>query len=116
MTVTPWQIYLITRLDSLNTVLAELLAVSLVVLTVGIAFILNEDAIDDKAMVWVRRTVAVSGVLAPLLMLSLVFIPTSKEAAAMLAIPKVVNSTLVREDIPEVVKELCRKVLDKESK
>lgn len=116
MTVSAWQIYLVTRLDGINGLLAVLFPLALVIIFVGMLFLINDDTLEEKSVAAFRKAVSVSLVLAPLLGLALVLVPTSKEAAAMLVVPKVVNSKLVQQNIPEVVRELCRQVLDKEKK
>lgn len=116
MTVSAWQIYLVTRLDSIHCLLAVLFPLALVIIFVGMLFLINDDTLEKEAVAAFRKAVSVSLVLAPLLGTALMLVPTSKEAAAMLVVPKVVNSSLVQRDIPEAVRELCRQVLDKEKK
>ena len=116
MTVSAWQIYLVTRLDSINGVLAVLFPLTLIVVFIGTMFLINDDALEEKAVPTIRKAVVILSVLAPLLGLALMLVPSSKEAAAMMVVPKVVNSKLVQQDIPEAVRELCRQVLDKEKK
>lgn len=116
MTVSAWQIYLITRLDGINCMLAVLFPLALVIIFVGALFLINDETLEEKAIATIRKAVVVFSVLAPLLGVALMLVPTSKEAAAMMVVPKVVNSKLVQQDIPEVVMELCRQVLDKGKK
>lgn len=116
MTVSAWQIYLVTRLDGINGLLAVLFPLALVIIFVGMLFLLNDETLEENAIATIRKAVVVSSVLAPLLGVALMLVPTSKEAAAMMVVPKVVNSSLVQRDIPEAVRELCRQVLDKEKK
>lgn len=93
--ITPSTIYWLTRLDNLG---AATLSLALVCAIVGtIAIFLNmvswESEDDDKGF----GTGIKMLVFAVAMLVATVFIPTTKEAAAMLVIPKIANSESVQQ-------------------
>jgi len=118
MEITPFTLYLITRLDGLLHASHGLTFLSGVTIVAGI-FIYFIEFYGDKEVDaelspsrekgyrlvcgmsgWFMRTVFVIFLLLGWL------VPSSKELAAFIIIPKVVNSDLVQEDIPGEIKEL----------
>lgn len=115
--ITAWQIYLITRLDALIGVSVVILIFTGLVIIVTLVkwqtYSDNYDWKDNKENLvpifkkWLKIEFA-------LLIMSLfviVTIPTSKEAAAILIIPKIANNEHVQ-NIPNKTLELVEKQLD----
>lgn len=95
--VTAADIYWLTRLDALNTVLAVASAVTLFVGICVSAIGASED--EPKVM----RLGLCSLAFAALCGLALAFVPTTKEMCAILVIPKIANSQEVQGLGSEVV-------------
>ncbi len=102
--MTHWDVYWFTRLDSLVTVFQVLLITGIVGLVPFIICLITEygDYGDDKQkkiINWLK--VLLSGLVFS--MLCLMFIPTTKEAAAIYLLPKIANSEFAKEaeKIPE---------------
>lgn len=115
--ITAWQIYLITRLDALIGVSVVILIFTGLVIIVTLVkwqtYSDNYDWKDNKENLvpifkkWLKIEFA-------LLIMSLfviVTIPSSKEAAAILIIPKIANNEHVQ-NIPNKTLELVEKQLD----
>ena len=97
MMITPSTIYWITRLDAI-CVLAAIFAICGTLLSIGAwAFFFvagEEDRVEAQTVArkvaMVLTTIAINGIVASC------FVPTTKEAAAMLVLPKVANSESVQ--------------------
>lgn len=107
MTLTPSDVYWITRLDNFGCIGWIVIFICIVV---AVCFIVNTDweALDNEKsyayedsrlkLKYIKRCGLVLAVTVGIL----AFIPSTKEAAMMYALPKVVNSEVVKEDIPEL--------------
>lgn len=110
--ITTTQMYWITRADAIYTTLTGFM-VPLIILTVLativkiISIFVGADDDDDVQLIksvtkfWVGFCVAL-GLIAGVRM----FVPTTKELAAIIVVPKIANSTLVTEKIPQELAEL----------
>jgi len=97
--ITSWQIYWITRLDSLNVALAIIwiaLAIASVAMIIG-AFVYSLDDELEQYPVGVMKKITITTV--AVLLLS-IFIPSTKEVAAIYLIPKIANNEQVQK-LPE---------------
>ena len=114
MSISPFSIYLITRCSAISTLLFVLCILSLVVLIIGsLVNVLSAGDRDEEAarelfnavrMRWAAIVFAVSATLCAL-------VPSTKEAVAIFTIPKVVNSRMVQEDIPQAVRDLWNRTV-----
>lgn len=102
--ITSSDIYWITRLDGINNC-----AVGVSIVT-GIAFffftIFHFCAIADKMYEIVPlflRTAVISGIFFALSLITLVFVPTTKEAIIIYGLPKVVNNEKVQQKVSSAV-------------
>ena len=105
--ITTTQMYWITRADAIYTTLTGFM-IPLIILTVLativkiISIFVGADDDDDVQLIksvtkfWVGFCVAL-GLIAGVRM----FVPTTKELAAIIVVPKIANSTLVTEKIPQ---------------
>lgn len=104
MTITPFEMYWITRASALNTMF---LILSIVFAFLSIAL---TPAVGETCQRGHKDTAQflkqIYKVLLPLLALSIlgvVFIPRTKELAAIIAIPAIVNSNIAQERVPEAL-------------
>jgi len=101
MEFTSWTLYWVTRLDGIGctfAILMILLGIVLSVSTLGLLILTIEDGYPRQA----TRPLKISISAFALLLLLSVFTPTTKEMAAILVLPKVAQSEVVTEDIPEL--------------
>lgn len=111
-------IYMITRCDAINIVMAFLMVIFIV------SFIINSIAVfvcianhhdhinDVKTSFWVdnikkfKRARNISLLFSAVFMVLYAAMPTTKEMAFIYVVPKIVNSEMVQKEIPKEVKEL----------
>ena len=96
MVVTAWQMYWITRLDSINTFVVVSAFLFFTVFGGSLATILANVYDSSKF----RVITATSLILAVLFGVSAAFIPSTKDAAAIIMIPEIANN----QDVQDVVK------------
>ncbi len=92
--ITPTQMYWITRLDNIYNILA---VGALITLVIGVTFLLvffvSDCGKDLKGFkVWGIRTL----VLGVLLLVAHAFVPTTKQMAAIIVVPKIMNNEKVQ--------------------
>ena len=126
MNITPWLMYLITRLDDLNIIAAiiGLPALVVAVLAAIVWFPIKfDDGLGDKddrdvAARFTWRMVKTASIIALCGILLDVLLPTRKEMITILAVPAVVNSQVVQKDLPELYRRalaICLDTLDEKS-
>ena len=101
--LTMTQMYWLTRLDGIIVFATMVMATSCILLTMSTVFgiIANIDGEDGMTNFAIR----ILKVLFPTFIISTifaVFVPTTKEMALIYVAPKLVNSSIVREDIPKI--------------
>ena len=96
MVITAWQMYWITRLDSINTLVVVSALLFFTVFGGSLATILANVYDSSKF----RFITATSLILSILFGVSAVFIPSTKDAAAIIMIPRIANN----QDVQDVVK------------
>lgn len=119
MEITPFTVYLISRLTPLYEFVTALCVVSVAALGVGsIAFLVmtadsDLEAETQRAILrWLRWMVSASIVFGALM----VAIPSTKDAAAMVVLPRIANSQSVRElgdAVVELAKAWCEELRPK---
>lgn len=101
MTITPSMMYWFTRLDAIDCVFAVLLTISAVWFIVTlVAFGINEPYDEDKKP-YMRSFRWSAGVFIMSLIVS-AFVPTTKEMAMIYVVPRITESQIVKQDIPEL--------------
>ena len=111
MTVSALDIYLVAQCDKLSMLLLAIALLS----TVGVLLVyLHMDERLNKEYNkflcrWGFRCMVVAFVSWPVFCV----MPNSRTVAAMLVVPKIVNSDIVPQDIPAAVKQLIHMYLDK---
>ena len=96
MVITAWQMYWITRLDSINALVVVSAFLFFTVFGGSLAIILA-GAYDSSKF---RFITATSLILAVIFGVSAVFIPSTKDVAAIIMIPEIANNR----DVQDVVK------------
>ena len=107
MSITPETIYWVTRLDAVKDALGAsvIVCIFIFVLSLGVSGLAGNDLEDHPVLRTLFAMGIVIGLLgAPVAGIATTFIPTSKEYAAMLVVPRVANN--------ETVQELGSKVVD----
>ncbi len=97
--ITPWQMYLITRLDGLIDAAGISLALTVIVFWALVFVGCLEDKVKDFTP-WLKRLGIVCLCLVPVIVLT----PRSKQLAAIILVPALVNSEHAQE-IPDKVLE-----------
>jgi len=95
--ITSWQIYWLTRLDGLQTLAAVSFGISVV--ATAVSFLVKIFATASNDVSAVKGSTSVLKVSVPVMcvaLFTLCFLPTTKEAAAIFAIPAVVNNPQVQ--------------------
>lgn len=100
MTISAWDIYWITRLDNLQLVLILGLAVSL---CISALTLIESDSVEDFVKPACKYFLPVAAACA----MGLVFVPSTKSAAAMYVVPAIVNSEAVQK-IPAELTALAK--------
>lgn len=107
MNITGWDIYWITRLDELDMffTVPAIVACLAGIMGLFVSFVANEQ----HEVILKKTGKKVAKIALPLgffCWAMCVFLPSTKEMAAIIVIPKLANSKLVNETIPEEAKEL----------
>lgn len=108
--ITPFSIYLIMRLDSIKSTLTGMSALfSFIGFIALVAFLVSLDS-ESETCLKVRkicsRIVLTAISIVIFCIVSHAFVPSTKEAAAIVLVPKIVNSEFVQETLPKESKEL----------
>jgi len=103
--MTPFEMYLITRLDGLRLFLA--LVVMFGVVATVVSFGMYSDGAFDKCKLWGKRLVAVVLTAS----VGLIFLPSTKDIALIYAVPAIINNEDVQALPPELAK-LARMKID----
>lgn len=106
-----WHVYLFTRLDSLNVVLALItMSIAFVVLLSLWAYFM-EDYEDDTVASTLKGNMKMTIILFCISVLANVALPTQKEMAAIYLLPKLANTQELQQ-IPKDTAKLLRLQLD----
>lgn len=109
--ITTTQMYWLTRLDNVHDLLCGILVATFIALGIlsviaGIATFVSDTEEDRQKAAFARRVWLGAALIALISGLIHVFTPTTKELAAIIVVPKIANSTLVTEKIPQELSEL----------
>ena len=105
--ITPTLVYWITRLDSLVALFTAGIVVSGLVL-LATAIVAVSSYVDDELDIS-RKAVSFAKLFAAILIafaIARVITPTAKEMCAVIAIPKMANSEIVNQQLPDAVKKV----------
>jgi len=108
-----WTIYWITRLDAVDAWLTGTLIVFALMTAVGAMISLLWVIEYEKWPRFGTRGLSVGVVLCLLLSVAIVFVPTTKEAAAIVVIPAVANNETVQGEVSELY-TLAKEWLEKQ--
>lgn len=110
MTITPFEVYLITRLDDLRCWCGAFVGVYIALFAgLIIVTLVRSASIDDELTR--KGSEAIEGfvrkfkpfIVLPIAVALMVLIPTTKEAAAIKVVPAIANSEIVQDKIPEAL-------------
>jgi hypothetical protein len=108
--MTGTEIYWLTRLDgivNLSTVMAIFGTVSAIVGTIVlVVWAVCENGKADNGWWFLLKTIIIVWIASILFVLATLFVPTTKEMAAIIVVPKIVNNEQVKE-LPENVLDLA---------
>lgn len=109
--ITTAQMYWLTRLDSVHSLLSGILVVTCIALGIlsviaGIATFVSDTEEDRRKAAFARRIWLSAALISLTAGIIQVFTPTTKEMAAIIVVPKIANSQLVTEKIPQELSEL----------
>lgn len=110
MTITPFEVYVITRLDTFKSWCGAAAAI-LVILFVGLlaVMIIRSIYLNDESAVKTCDTLigfikkAKLFITLPIAIAATILTPTTKEAAAIKVVPAIANSEIVQDKIPEAL-------------
>lgn len=103
MTITPFEMYWITRASAINTMFLILTIVIALISLLAIPAICESRHREEEQERIFKKTYSI---LLPLLAFSLlgaVFMPRTRDVAAIIAIPAIVNSEIAQEKVPEAL-------------
>lgn len=112
--ITPAMIYWIMRLDGICETAKILLTISMIAtvafFAILTAFIVDfgpePDEEEERFIKKAKKCFKISSLFTIVLLVIAMFVPTTKEMCAIVTIPKVVNSEIVTEQIPDATKNL----------
>lgn len=103
MNITPFEMYWLTRLDGISTFFVTGASIAIGGLILGL-ILLPIFAIDFEDLVPIlKQNIGKAFVVFSIFCCGAVFVPTTKEAAAIIVIPALVNSDITKEKVPEVL-------------
>lgn len=106
MNITPFEMYWITRASAINTFFMTLMLVSIIVSAVAISAIHEFTASAEERARVAKKTYSILFSLLVFSVLGAIFTPRTKDLAAIIAIPAIVNSDIAKEKIPETLNGL----------
>ncbi len=112
--MTSWMMYWLMMLDNIRGATAALTAVSAIVTFFGVCFFAvarisnsEKDKEDNrKILEWLKWPLRTAWLFTITFTLGCIFIPTTKQMAAIIVVPKIINNKQVQE-IPEKLMGLC---------
>lgn len=106
MTITPWTMYWLVKLDSLNGFFFTVAWMAVTAASIGIAVTAYEWDMHENTCPTVRRWVKRLAFLSLFSGFASAVLPTTKQMAAIVVIPAITNSELVSETVPREAGEL----------
>ena len=115
MTISPFELYMILKLDDIHNLLSAfgaVLFISFIISAILLAvwFFTSLDDLDDISFRFARRMIKkifsiLLGALFVVLLLQAA-IPTTRQMAAILVVPAIVNSEFMQKDLPADLREI----------
>lgn len=109
MTISPWTLYWILCLDNIRELCSIIVLLTTIVLVFMSTILLTSNVaplIEGKALRAYKCSLYISLILFAGALIGNAFIPSTKQMAAIIVVPAVVNSKIVQEDMPREAKEL----------
>lgn len=115
MSMTAFNLYLLSRLDDIRVLLFVLAVIAAVVAIVVLlhVYVFNDDGMDaeekgNAAMPWMKRC----GLLFAFCALGMTLVPTTKEMLLILGVPAVLQNRAVRKDLPDLYDKAIKRILE----
>lgn len=108
MTISTSLMYWFTRLDGLHNLFQAIIilgTIAFIIFTVVYIYALCEEQIDDDATFikkFASRTLKILSIPLILALSGLIFVPTSQEMAMIYVVPRLAESQVIKQDIPEI--------------
>lgn len=112
--ITESELYWITRLDNFSTAACICIVISAILLVmsiIGVLMSLSDN--DQECRSFFRRFLVASLICFIFIGIGAIFIPTTKEMAAIKGIPAIANSKFVSQDAEAYIRRLCEAVIGK---
>lgn len=109
MTISPWTLYWILTLDNIKsfcTIITLVTTVALILISALLIANSRDPCIEDGPLRAYKYSLYISLILFAGALIGNAFIPSTKQMAAIIVVPAVVNSKIVQEDMPREAKEL----------
>lgn len=102
MTITPAQLYWISRLDNICGLSIVILVFSIIAIIItGVAWAINEPY-DDEDKIPYKKSLRISTTAIIIGALISMFVPTTKEMAMIYVVPAINQSEVIQKDLPEL--------------
>jgi len=112
MDISAWDLYWVFRLDNIHNLLTVTIGVTIILAAVG-SFILtalwedkDKQTGDGKVFRWARTKYLPTCLVLLLALIAKVFLPTTREMAAIVVLPRLAQSQVVTEKLPAEAAEL----------
>lgn len=106
MALTPFQVYLVMQLDSINTLAFVFGVLSAIVFTISfICYVVNNASSKKEEAACAEMALGIAkkvGVLAALSLILGTFLPSTKTAAAMIVLPAIANNEAIQTEAGEL--------------
>ena len=118
--MTSWQMYWLLMLDNIKDLMGIIVFIFAFVCIIGAVFWFMAEATpnDDDSEIYIRAAqtpLCLAWAIWILAILSLVFLPTTRQMAAIIVVPKIINNKDVQK-IPENILKLANGWIDEKTK
>jgi hypothetical protein len=110
--MTGWEIYWITRFDGIHTMATVTAILACMCLLMTIVAWFNWEDVHKDVKAALRRWIPGVAVLFVLAVITVTIVPTTKEAAAIYILPKIINSEFASETLPADMRELYKLAIE----
>lgn len=115
MTISPWTLYWVLTLDNIKDFCTIIMIVTTIALVLTSTILVTNSfapLIEGKPLRAYKCSLYITLVLFVGSLIGNAFIPSTKQMAAIIVVPAIVNSKIVQEDIPNEAKELYKLTKD----
>ena len=115
MTISPWTLYWVLALDNIKDFCTIIMIVTTIALVLTSTILVTNSLaplIDGKPLRAYKCSLYITLVLFVGSLIANALLPSTKQMAAIIVVPAVVNSKIVQEDMPREAKELYKLTKD----